>query len=122
MTSRPKILSLLASCLVLLAGQAHAHARLLSAAPAAGGETQGSPAELRLTFSEGVIAKLSGAMVKDAAGKSVDAGPASSAPGDRRKLIVPITAALHPGVYTVNWHAVSPDTHRTMGQYSFTVR
>jgi methionine-rich copper-binding protein CopC len=123
MTPTPKTLTLLASCLALLAaGQAQAHARLLSAAPAAGGETRGSPAELRLTFSEGVIAKLSGAVVKDASGKPAGAGAASSAPGDRKKLIVPLAGALSPGVYTVSWHAVSPDTHRTVGQYRFTVR
>ena len=28
---------------------------------------------------------------------------------------------LPPGVYTVNWHAVSVDTHHTQGSFNFTV-
>jgi methionine-rich copper-binding protein CopC len=29
--------------------------------------------------------------------------------------------ALKPGSYTVTWHVLSVDTHRTEGSYSFTV-
>jgi methionine-rich copper-binding protein CopC len=29
---------------------------------------------------------------------------------------------LPPGVYTVNWVAVSVDTHRSQGEYKFTVK
>jgi methionine-rich copper-binding protein CopC len=29
---------------------------------------------------------------------------------------------LGPGVYDVNWHAVSVDTHHTQGSFSFTVQ
>jgi methionine-rich copper-binding protein CopC len=29
---------------------------------------------------------------------------------------------LKPGVYSVKWHAVTADTHRTQGAFTFTVR
>jgi methionine-rich copper-binding protein CopC len=37
-------------------------------------------------------------------------------------LVTPVSAPLKPGVYTVHWHAVSVDTHRTQGSFQFTVR
>jgi methionine-rich copper-binding protein CopC len=30
--------------------------------------------------------------------------------------------ALRPGTYRVSWHAVSIDTHRTEGAFTFTVK
>jgi methionine-rich copper-binding protein CopC len=52
----------------------------------------------------------------------VETGPAASDPKDRKQLIVPVKAALAPGRYTVEWHAVSEDTHRVKGSYSFEVK
>jgi len=37
-------------------------------------------------------------------------------------LIVKIAAPLPPGLYKVTWHAVSVDTHRTQGDFSFSVK
>jgi hypothetical protein len=36
-------------------------------------------------------------------------------------LIVKVGKTLPPGVYTVNWRAVSVDTHHTQGDFQFTV-
>jgi methionine-rich copper-binding protein CopC len=35
--------------------------------------------------------------------------------------VVPIQEQLPPGDYKVEWHAVSDDTHRVKGSYSFSV-
>ena len=36
-------------------------------------------------------------------------------------LAVPLPSALGPGRYTVAWHALARDGHKTHGEYSFTV-
>jgi len=51
----------------------------------------------------------------------IPTGKAALIPGDSRKITVPITAKLAPGAYSITWHAVSTDTHRVSGRYSFKV-
>ncbi len=43
-------------------------------------------------------------------------------PADNSVLIVRVGKTLSPGVYTVTWHAVSVDTHKTQGSFDFTVK
>ncbi|HIH4669070.1 TPA: copper resistance protein CopC [Citrobacter amalonaticus] len=40
----------------------------------------------------------------------------------KKQLIVPLDETLKPGQYTVNWHVVSVDGHKTKGQYTFSVK
>src|SRR5260370_42254077 len=105
----------------LLATSANAHPKLTSASPAADVPSKVSPTEIKLNFSEGVIAKFSGLELKDEAGKTIATGVPVNDPGDRRQLVVPLPAPLMAGHYTVTWHAVSEDTHRVKGEYSFGV-
>jgi methionine-rich copper-binding protein CopC len=37
-------------------------------------------------------------------------------------LTVPLQSALPPGAYTVKWHVLSTDGHKTEGSYSFMVK
>jgi len=37
-------------------------------------------------------------------------------------MIVPLEQPLTEGKYTVSWHVVSVDGHKTHGQYSFSVK
>jgi methionine-rich copper-binding protein CopC len=99
---------------------AFAHADLKASTPAAGSSVADLK-EIRLGFSEGVSPKFSGADLKDEAGKAVAVGPASIDPKNKKELIVPVSAKLAPGTYTVEWHAVSDDSHRVKGQFSFKV-
>ena len=117
----------------LLATSAIAHPRLKSAVPAADmnassnstvapkDKAGGAPKEIRLMFSETVISKMSGIVLKDEVGKPVPTGTPQSDPQDRKQLVVPVSAPLAPGRYNVMWHAVSGDTHRVKGEYNFTV-
>ncbi|WGS20260.1 copper homeostasis periplasmic binding protein CopC [Bradyrhizobium sp. ISRA463] len=100
---------------------ASAHPLLKSANPAANDQSAGSPTQIELNFSEGVIAKFSGLELKDEQGKTVATGAATTDPKDKKRLIVPVPAPLAQGRYTVNWHVVSEDTHRVQGQYTFSV-
>jgi len=36
--------------------------------------------------------------------------------------MVPVTGTLADGSYTVDWHALSGDGHKTHGSYTFTVK
>ena len=104
-----------------LAGSADAHPKLKSVSPAADVSSKVSPKEIKLNFSEGVIAKFSGLELKDGAGKTITTGVPANDPADRKQLIVPVTAPLTAGRYKVMWHVVSEDTHRVKGEYSFEV-
>ncbi len=105
----------------LLATSANAHPKLISASPAADVSSKVSPTEIKLNFSEGVIAKFSGVEIKNESGKTIPTGVPVTDPKDQKQLVVPLPAPLTAGRYTVNWHAVSEDTHRVKGEYLFRV-
>jgi len=107
-----------AACLV---GQAaFAHAFLDRASPAVGSEVTGSPRILALSYTEPVEPSFSSVHVTDAAGTRVDQG-APTTQDDGRVLAVGLKP-LPPGVYSVEWHVTSVDTHKTQGHFSFTVK
>jgi methionine-rich copper-binding protein CopC len=106
---------------VLTSSQATAHAHLVGATPASGG-TVAPPSEIRLEFSEGVEPKFSGVTVTGAGGAAAALGAPSIEAGHQNVLIVPVAKPLSPGAYTVKWHALSIDTHRTQGAFAFTVK
>jgi methionine-rich copper-binding protein CopC len=105
----------------LFAGAAYAHPEFQSAEPAPGAATTTSPKQIRITFNQNVIPKMSGVEVKDEAGKTVLTGKATTDPANKKSLVVPVNEQLPPGDYRVEWHAVSDDTHRVKGSFSFSV-
>ena len=112
----------LAAILALgLAGQAFAHAHLKSATPADKSTIKTSPSELDLTFSEGLNLKFSGIKVTGPDKAIVKLGDAMLMQNDT-VLMVPVSGTLGAGTYTVEWHALSADGHKTNGSYTFTVK
>src|SRR6267378_7998263 len=99
---------------------AYAHPQLQSAEPAAGTATS-SPRQIKITFNENVIPQFSGVQLKDQTGKVIATGKASTDPANKKQLLVPVQEQLPPGDCKVEWHAVSDDTHRVKGSYSFSV-
>lgn len=63
--------------------------------------------------------KKSERQVKDEAGKTIGTGVPVNDPKDRKQLVVSLPAPLKAGHYTITWHAVSEDSHRVKGEYSF---
>jgi methionine-rich copper-binding protein CopC len=121
--SRKFALSIAVSLSMALgASSAFAHALLKKATPAVGGTVSASPSEIRITFSEGVEPRFSGIALTNQAGAAVPVGKSGLDPSDSSTLVTPVAQALKPGVYTVNWHAVATDTHRTQGSFQFTVQ
>ena len=110
----------LAAALVLLASPAFAHAHLLSETPADGATVTG-PTGLVLTFSEGLVLKFTGITITGPNG-GTDIGSSSLDPKDDKVLDVTLIAPLAAGSYTVAWHALSTDGHKTAGTYTFTVK
>lgn len=118
------ILSIFSLCASLsIATSASAHAHLESQLPAKDSIVS-SPKELRLQFSEGVEEKFTKVSITStASGKTmVEPVPAIATDrADKKTLIVTPAAPLAAGEYKVEWHAVSVDTHKSEGSYSFTV-
>jgi methionine-rich copper-binding protein CopC len=106
---------------IFLASPAFAHPKLDSADPAADVSVVASPKEIKLNFSEGIIAKFSGLELKDESGRALTVGNPVVDPKDPKQLVVPVSTDLAAGRYTVSWHAVSEDTHKVSGDYSFRV-
>lgn len=110
-------MALLAS--FVMATSVFAHTHLKSETPAAG-STVSAPKDLRLVFSEGVEAKFTKVSIT-ADGAVVAVKSIETAPGDQKTLIVTPEKPLTAGKYKVEWHAVSVDTHKSDGDYGFTV-
>ena len=119
---RPQPPVLIAAALSCLATAAAAHPRVRAQIPAAGAVLTSSPAQIRITFNEPLVAAFSGLALKDQAGKSVTIGKAALDPKDPKQLAAPVKTTLGPGTYTVLWRAVAADTHHVAGQFSFRVK
>lgn len=101
---------------------AWAHAHLQQQIPAANSEVSPAPQTLTLDFSEGIEDNFSGVTLKGADQKTIATGKAARNEADKKQLIVPLTQTLASGLYTVEWHVVSVDGHKTKGQYQFSVK
>jgi hypothetical protein len=98
-------------------GVAHAHAFLDHASPLVGGTVRSAPREVTLTFTQSLEAAFSSVQVTDSSGARVDQGNAKVT-GTTMRIGL---KALKPGSYRVRWHALSVDTHKTEGSFTFTV-
>ena len=106
---------------IIASTAAFAHAQLQQAVPAVGGTVASSPQELRLRFSEGVEPRFTTVTLASESGTPVPLGRPSTEAADQALLTVRLGQTLPPGTYTVTWHAVSVDTHKTQGSFTFTV-
>jgi copper resistance protein C len=79
-----------------------------------------APNAVTLWFTQDLEPAFSSATVTDPAGRRVDLGNTQPVPGHADELQVGLKP-LPPGIYTVNWHVVSIDTHTTDGRFTFTV-
>jgi copper resistance protein C len=122
MTKSLKTLAALAFTAGLaLSGQAFAHAHLASVTPADKATVATAPKEIDLTFTEGLELKFSGVDVVGPAKEKVKIGTPTLSK-DAKALTIPLDATLKPGTYTVDWHALSVDGHKSKGSTSFTIK
>jgi methionine-rich copper-binding protein CopC len=110
----------LALLLLGISGCAFGHAFLDHAAPPVGSTLSTAPDRVRLWFTQQLEPAFSGIEVDDANGARVDDGKVTLDPNDATSLSVGLKP-LGPGTYTVRWHVVSVDTHRTEGTLTFEI-
>ena len=97
-----------------------AHAFLDHAAPAVGSAIHGSPAQVRLWFTQELEPAFSTVQVQDRDGRRVDKQDNNV---DRANpMLMQVTLPqIAPGRYRVVWRALSVDTHVTEGDFTFDV-
>lgn len=94
-------LMVISLALAFAADAALAHAFLDRSVPPVGGTVSGSPREIRLYFTQGVVTAFSGVQVTSESGASIPVGRPVNDPSDRS--------------------IVSVDTHPSQGTFRFTV-
>jgi methionine-rich copper-binding protein CopC len=110
----------LAFLLTLAASPAFAHAFLTHANPPVGSTVAAPPAALTLTYTEALEVPFCTVTVAASSGAAVQTGRPQPVTGNPNEITVPLHITA-PGKYTVTWHALSVDTHKTEGSFSFTV-
>ncbi len=117
----PALAALALAGLALLglgAAPAGAHAQLVSSTPADGARLDRAPAEISLTFNEGVSTSAGQVRILDADGDRVDRGGVEVAD---QTITVALRSDLADGTYVVAWRAVSADSHPIDGAFTFGV-
>jgi methionine-rich copper-binding protein CopC len=79
-----------------------------------------APSEVTLNFSEKLEASFSTVIVRDAVGKRMNKADSQVDKADRTIMRVSLDP-LTPGVYIVEWRALTADTHKTEGAFVFRV-
>jgi copper resistance protein C len=96
---------------------AHGHAMLDHASPMVGSTVSSAPREVALTFTQNLEAAFSSIQVTNANGARVDQGKAQISGNTMRVGL----KSLSQGPYRVRWQALSVDTHKTEGSFTFRV-
>ena len=118
---KSQLLSMLALSVILLPSVAGAHAFLDRAEPKVGSEVNKSPTEVKIWFTQQPEHAFSTIKVLNADGKQVDKNDTRTDPDDSMALVVSVPK-LAPGTYKVAWKVLSTDTHRTQGDFKFTIK
>lgn len=121
MTNISRVLGFTLAASIAFAGQAFAHAHLKASTPADKATVTTSPSELDLTFTEELNLKFTGIKLIGPKKQEIKTGAGMLTDGDKG-LMIPVSDKLDAGTYTVEWHALSADGHKTNGTYSFTVK
>ncbi|AYV48217.1 copper resistance protein CopC [Caulobacter flavus] len=109
-----------AAAMTLIAGQASAHAKLVTSNPAADA-TIAAPSTIILTFNETLVPAFTSFELAKASGGAVKVKTTVAA--DKKTVTGVPAGKLSPGVYKVSWHAAaSGDGHRMEGFFNFTVK
>ena len=104
-----------------LATQAAAHAHLVTTTPLANAAAP-APRQLALRFSERLQPRFSGLAVTMPRMNNMAVPMAVAVSKDGKSLVATPAKPLSAGLYRVSWRAVTADTHRVQGAYTFTVR
>jgi len=109
-----------------LSSPALAHPKLVASSPAANA-TVSKPTSVSLTFSESLLAPMSGIELTMTAMPGMAAHSPMKVAGFKtavtgKTIVATLPRALPAGTYALKWHAVAADTHRIEGSYGFKVK
>jgi copper transport protein len=99
--------------------QAEAHASLLSSTPANGAVLSSSPLQVRLVFSEPIVADLSHVILASSSGRLVKLESRGD-PHDVHAILAALPS-LAKGGFRIDWHIISADGHPVAGSISFSI-
>ncbi|HLI50379.1 MAG TPA: copper resistance protein CopC, partial [Thermomicrobiaceae bacterium] len=105
---------------LITAATTSAHAYIVRTSPAADATIQTPPAAIDIWFTEPIQAPPHAIVVTGPSGNQLQQGQAKVSSSDSTELTVPIKSGAN-GTYTVEWHAISADTHPVGGTYQFSV-
>jgi methionine-rich copper-binding protein CopC len=114
---RSNIVRIIPLLLLLVTGEANAHALLDHAEPRVGNKVATAPREVTLWFTQKLELAFSTITVTNSAGQRVDTGK-TRVSGSQ------MSVSLRPGgtgTYHVTWRVLSVDTHTTDGSFTFQV-
>jgi methionine-rich copper-binding protein CopC len=103
--------------LLLMMGEANAHAMLDRAEPRVGNTVETAPREVTLWFTQKLEPAFSTITVTNAAGARVDGGK-TRVSGNQMSVSL---RSIGAGTYRVTWRVLSIDAHTTDGSFTFRV-
>ena len=115
------LVALLTLVMILAVGvfSARADAEVVSSEPAPGTQLSESPEQIRITFSEPVESQTT-FVVTDTKFNEVN-GVTPQVDPEHQEQVYSSIPRLDPGLYTVQWSAVTNDGGKTSGKFSFAV-
>ncbi|MGB0113776.1 MAG: copper resistance protein CopC [Ilumatobacteraceae bacterium] len=102
------------------AGVALAHAELVASSPVNQDVLENSPTQIRLEFTESVDPIDPGIRLVDGEGNDIEIGDVDQSLG-AATMRAAIDRELDEGSYVVAWQAISADSHRVRGAFTFSV-
>ena len=111
------VLATIPLLLLLVGGQAAAHAMLERAEPRVGNTVAMAPRDVTLWFTQKLEAAFSTISVTDPAGQRIDTGKARVS-GNQMSVSIRAGGA---GMYRVIWRALSADAQTTDGSFTYQV-
>ncbi|MFF3214613.1 copper resistance CopC/CopD family protein [Streptomyces sp. NPDC002886] len=116
------VLAALLAAFFAAAAPASAHAALTASDPTDGAVVATAPAQITLSFSEGVAMNGDSIRVLDPRGKRVDTGELRDlCSGNLIRYGTALRPGLPDGTYTVAWQAISADSHPVSGAFTFSI-
>src|ERR1700716_2800970 len=114
---RSNIVRIIPLLLLLVTGEAAAHALLDHAEPRVGNKVATAPHQVTSRFTQRLEDEFSTITETNAAGERVDTGK-TRVSGNQMSISLRSGGA---GTYHVTWHVLSVDTHTTDGNFTFHV-
>jgi methionine-rich copper-binding protein CopC len=111
---------IVAACVMVASQAASAHAFLDKSEPAVGSTVKVAPTQVKIWFTDDTQPDQSEIKVFDSKGNQVDKKDTHADPADKSILLVSLPT-LRPGTYKVTWHALCPSSHKTQGDFQFTI-